>query len=199
MKATLAKISVVILLIIAGACRGPEGPPGPMGAPGPRGPQGPQGPAGEEGIVIEYEEVHFLAPDYSVFLDFGIQALPSDAVLVYALWGTETVDGEFFEIWRLLPQTTFQQDGLLIYNYEHTDVDVELFLEANFNIANAELGPEVLEDWVIRIVIVPAQYLDNGRLAEKVDVSDYKAVKEYYNLPDMPGHTYKVRRPQVQH
>jgi hypothetical protein len=195
MKATLAKFSVMILLGIAGACRGPEGPPGPEGIPGPR---GPQGLPGEEGIVIEYEDVNFMAPDYSVFLDFGIQALPSDAVLVYALWGTEKVDGEFFEIWRLLPQTTFQEDGLLIYNYEHTDVDVELFLEANFNIANAELGPEVLEDWVIRIVIVPAQYIDNGRLADKVDVSDYKAVKEYYNLPDMPVHTYQVKRPLIQ-
>lgn len=199
MKPTYANILILLLLLVfAGACVGPEGPSGPPGPQGYRGPQGPQGLPGEEAMVIEYENVDFMAPDYNVFLNFGYQTLSSDAVLVYALWGeTETTDGEPLDIWRLLPQTTFQEDGLLIYNYEHTAVDVELFLEANFSVANSSLGPGELDDWVIRVVIVPGQYLDNGRTAFKVDVTDYQAVKEHYKLPDLPVRKQAYKRPEV--
>lgn len=196
MRPTYAKIFSLMLLAIASACMGPEGPPGPQGN---RGPQGPQGIPGEEAVVIEFEDVDFTAPDYNVFLPFGYEALTSDAVLVYALWGeTETTDGEWLEIWRLLPQNTFQDDGMLIYNYEHTTIDVELFLESDFSIASSGLGPAELDDWVIRVVVVPGQYASNGRSGFKVDITDYQAVKEHYNLPDLPARSGQHRRPEVQ-
>lgn len=172
------------------------GPPGPEG---PRGPRGPQGEPGTEAVVIEYENVDFLPPNYNVFLDFpDYQALPSDAVLVYALWDIQKVEGEIFEVWRLLPQTTFPSDGTLVYNYNHTDVDVELFLNANFPIAHSGLGPDQLDDWVVRIVIVPGQYLSNGR-SEAVDFTDYQAVKKQFKLPDMPSPEFpgKHNRPEA--
>lgn len=196
MKVTISTTLAVMLLAFTSACMAPEGPPGPQGLPGPQGPEGPAGRPGEEGVVIEYKEIDFEEPNYNFFLEFGYQTLRSDAVLVYALWGEETVDGEFFEIWRLLPQTTFQEAGLLNYNYEHTHQDVELFLEADFSIADATLGPNVLEDWVIRVVIVPAQYID-GRSARKVDIHDYQAVKEFYNLPDKPVSKQSYKRPEI--
>lgn len=195
MKPIISKVFAVMLLALAGACMGPEGPSGP---PGPQGPRGPQGYPGEEAVVIEYENIDFRAPDYNMFLEFGYQTLHSDAVLVYALWDvTETTDGEPLDIWRLLPQTTFQEDGLLNYNYEHTAVDVELFLEADFNIAQSSLGPGELDDWVIRVVIVPGQYLSNGRSGFKVDVTNYQAVKEYYKLPDLPSPVKGYKRPEI--
>lgn len=198
MKPTYAKVIALMLLAVAGACMGPEGPSGPPGPQGHRGPQGPQGVPGEEAVVIEYENVDFRAPDYSVLLPFGYQTLPSDAVLVYAWWDeVQTTDGEWLDIWRLLPQTTFQEDGLLIYNYEHTAIDVELFLEANFRIAESSLGPGELDDWIIRVVIVPGQYLDNGRSGFKVDITDYHAVKEHYKLPDLPVRRQQHKRPEV--
>lgn len=195
MKPTYATIFALMLLAVAGACTGPEGP---SGLPGPQGPRGPQGLPGEEAVVIEYEDVDFRAPDYSVLLPFGYQTLFSDAVLVYALWGeTETTDGEWLDIWRLLPQNTFQDDGLLIYNYEHTSIDVELFLEADFRIADSNLGPGELDDWIIRVVIVPGQYAANARTGFKVDITDYQTVKEHYKLPDLPVRTQQLKRPYI--
>lgn len=183
MKAILPSFLVALLLVVNAACEGPQGPPGPEG---PRGPRGPQGDAASEAVVFEFENVDFLPPDFNKFLVFpDYQALPSDAVLVYALWDIEQVNGEFFEVWRLLPQTTFPADGTLVYNYNHTDVDVELFLDANFNIAESGLGSGELDDWIIRIVIVPGQFLTNGRAAA-VDYSNYQAVKEAYHLPELP-------------
>ena len=193
MKALLP--SFFLFLLLGFACSGPSGP---MGPEGPRGPRGPQGDPANEALVIEYENVDFLPPNFNVFLDFpDYQALPSDAVLVYALWDIQKIDGEIFEIWRLLPQTTFPDDGTLVYNFNHTDVDVELFLDANFNIANSGLGPKELDDWVVRIVIIPGQFLSNGR-SEPIDFSDYQAVKERFNLPDMPSPAFtgNFRRPE---
>lgn len=195
MKASIPSLFIAVIFSILGfACGEAVGPVGPPGPEGPRGPRGPQGEPGSEAVVFEFENVDFLPPNYNVFLDFpDYQALPSDAVLVYALWDIQKVDGEIFEIWRLLPQTTFPYDGTLVYNFNHTDVDVELFLDANFNISNSALGPNELDDWVIRIVIVPGQYLTNGR-TQAVDFSDYQAVKKHFSLPDMPAMEYPVHR-----
>lgn len=195
MKPTYIKLFALLMIALAAACEGPRGLPGPEG---PRGPQGPQGLPGEEAVVIEYDDVDFQGPDYSVFLPFGYETLPSDAVLVYALWGeAQTTNGDWIDIWRLLPQTTFQDDGLLNYNYEHTLIDVELFLEADFSIANSSLGPAELEDWVIRVVVVPGQYLSNGRSGIKADITDYHAVKEHYKLPELPLRRLKYKRPEI--
>lgn len=198
MKASITSCYVLIVFSLIGFSCVDEGPMGLPGPEGPRGPRGPQGEAGSEALVFEYENVDFLPPYYSEFLNFpDYQALPSDVVLVYALWDIQKVDGEIFEVWRLLPQTTFPNEGTLVYNYNHTDVDVELFLDANFSIVDSELGYDELDDWVIRIVIVPGQFLSNGR-SEPIDFSDYQAVKERFNLPDMPSpdFTGNYRRPE---
>lgn len=201
MKASISSLCVAVILSILGfACGEAVGPVGPPGPEGPRGPRGPQGEPGLEAVVFEYENVDFLPPTYNVFLEFPeFQALPTDAVLVYALWDIQKVDGEIFEVWRLLPQTTFPQDGTLVYNYNHTDVDVELFLDANFGISSSTLGPDQLDNWVMRIVIVPGQFLSNGR-TRAVDFSDYEAVKKQFNLPDMPARNSSVKhqRPEVE-
>lgn len=198
MKTSLPTFLISLMLVISAACEGPRGLPGPEG---PRGPRGPQGDPGTEAVVFDFENVDFLPPDFNVFINFpDFQALPSDVVLVYALWDIVQVNGEFFEVWRLLPQTTFPSDGTLVYNYNHTDVDVELFLDANFNIAESGLGSNELDDWIIRIVIVPGQFLNNGRAAA-VDYSNYQAVKEAFNLPDLSlldlSKNTKYVRPEV--
>lgn len=172
---------------------GPDGPPGPQGPRGPegpvgdRGPTGPQGKPGEESLVIEYSDVDFdIANDFAILLPFpDYEALPSDAVLVYALWDVVETEAGPLDVWRQLPQTVFVNQGTLLYNFNHTMVDVELFLDGNFNLYTAGLGPEELDDWVIRVVIVPAQYLGNGRV-KNVDYSDYHAVKEAFGLPNLP-------------
>ncbi|WP_017731495.1 hypothetical protein [Nafulsella turpanensis] len=198
MKKLFNKVYFLALVFLLAACAGPEGPEGP---PGPQGPRGPQGNPGEEGLVIEFADVDFrAADDFGVILPFnGYEALPSDAVLVYALWDVVDTDAGPVDVWRQLPQTTFVPEGTLVYNFNHTTFDVELFLEANFNLYTAPLGPDELDDWVIRIVIVPAQYMDNGRM-EPVDYSNYNTVKEKFGLPDLPVpvQPHKYERPQLE-
>jgi len=171
-----------------------EGPPGMQG---PKGDPGPKGEPGEEGFTFEYI-VDFESPDYTVFLPFpeDFNMLTSDVALVYLLWGTEEVDGEILEIWRLLPQTVIEDFGILQYNYDFTVGDVSLFLDGNFPLDN--LGPEYLDEWVVRIVVVPAQFFDNGRTAH-IDHSNYHEVVEAYGLSYEPvDEDYQaIRRPQV--
>lgn len=170
-----------------------EGPQGPQGFDGP---QGPQGEAGEEGFTFEYV-VDFQDPDYSVLLSFPIEftMLESDVAVVYALWGTEIVEGTELEIWRQLPQTVFTDNGLLQYNFDFTIADVSVFLESEFPLST--LGPDLTDDWVIRVVVLPAQFENNGRIA--TDFSDYYKVVEEFGLVNKPvDDKYKnIPRPSV--
>lgn len=192
MKNVVLRLPLFLLFVLSIACEGPQGPPGPSGPqgnPGQKGPEGAPGPAGPVGTVYEYENVDFQAPDYSVFIDFPEDFYSSDVVLVYYLFAQETDEntGEVFDIWRLLPQSRFTPHGELIYNFQHTFLDVEIFLEADFDITKANLGPDYLNDWDVRVVILPAGYGANARGgANLADYSDYEKVKKQYNLPDKP-------------
>lgn len=184
---------IFALFLLAGlsACQN-EGPPGPVGPQGPQGPTGPQGPAGQEAFTFEYE-VDFTSPDYRVILPFpgNFRMLDSDMALVYLLWGQETVGNEVLDIWRALPQTLFLEEGIVQYNYDFTVVDVSLFLEATF--PRNQLGPEFLDDWIVRVVVIPAQF--DGRVS--IDYTDYYAVAEHFGLPTAPvsQDKYAVERP----
>lgn len=194
MKNYFLKPILVIVIAFAWACEGPTGPPGPSG---PQGPPGFDGEPGPEAVVIEYEGVDFTeANNYSVLLEFpDHQALRSDAILVYGLW--EYDNGDEKDIWRLWPQTAFLDAGILVYNYDHSFEDVELKLEANFDISAENLSPNELDDWVIRIVIVPGYNLNQARVKSGIDFSDYEAVKKHFNLPDNPVKPQSYKRPLV--
>ncbi len=169
---------------------------GPQGLPGPQGPEGPQGEAGSEGFTFEWE-VDFVAPDYNALLSFpsDFTMLESDVAIVYALWGTETVNGTDLEIWRQLPQTVFTDDGLLLYNYDFTVSDVSVFMESDFSLS--VLGPNLTDDWIFRVVVIPAQFHDNARTT--TDFSNYYEVVEKFGLVNKPVDAkYKnIERPEV--
>lgn len=181
-----------VLFIGLSACNN-EGPPGPEGPQGPQGPAGPQGPTGQEAFTFEFE-FDFTAPEYSVILPFpsDFNMLESDMALVYLLWGQENIGGEVLDIWRALPQTLFIEDGIVQYNFDFTRVDVSVFLEASF--PRNQLGPEFTDDWIGRVVVIPAQF--SGRVS--IDYSDYYAVAEHFGLPLNPVSLTRppVARPQ---
>lgn len=160
-------ILVAIIGLMASGCR--HGIPGPTGRPGQ---DGLDGLNGEEGFVFEYE-FSFTAPDYSVLLNLpdDFVMLDSDVMLVYFLWDV-TNDG--VEVWRSLPQTLFFTDGMLQYNYDFTKFDANVFLDGTVNLNG--LGGDLTDNWIARVVVVPAQF--SGR----IDYSDYEAVKEYFDL-----------------
>jgi len=172
---TIISLTLVISLF---SCQGPAGE---QGDPGPKGDPGADGLDGLEGFTFDYI-VDFTSPDYASTLTFPetFQMLESDVALVYFVWGT--TDNEL-EIWRQIPQTLFLEEGLLQYNFDFTIDDVVVFMEADFDMS--VLGADYTDDWIVRVVVVPAQDASNGRIAG-VDLSDYNAVKEYFNLQDLP-------------
>lgn len=169
-----------------------DGPPGPPGPRGPEGPAGPEGAPGENGYVFEYENINFTEPDYHTFLPYpnNFEMYNSDVVLVYLWYGIEEVDGEEVEIWRQLPHVEFvDPDGILQYHFDFTTKDVRLFLNANFDLAL--LDASYTDQWIARVVIVPGEFWDSGR----IDFSDYYAVKKALGLPELDKSRNSIRRP----
>jgi len=183
-------ILCTLMVITLFSCQGPTGPEGPRGD---QGPQGNPGADGLEGFTFEYI-VDFTAPDYASTLTFPetFQMLESDVALVYFLWGNDNG----LDIWRQIPQTLLLNEGTLLYNFDFTMNDVLVFMEADFDMSI--LGADFTDDWIVRVVVVPAQFANNGRIAG-VDLSDYYAVKEYFNLIDRPVDEYyqSIKRPEV--
>lgn len=163
-------ILLSIVAMVSFGCQ--EYVPGPEGRPGYNGLDGING---EESYTFEYE-VSFIAPDYSAVLELPshFTMLESDVMLVYFLWDIQ--DG--VEIWRALPQTLYFADGVLAYNFDFTKFDASVFLDGTVDFDG--LGADYTDNWIARVVVVPAQFV-NGRTA--IDFSDYDQVKEVLNLP----------------
>lgn len=167
MKRILSFISVFALLLTA--CEGDPGPPGPPGFDGLDG-VNIVGQAFE--IVLDftpesnYEFIEAYGPTFDV--------LPSDVTLVYISW--EVDNGE--DIWRLLPQTEYFDDGVLVYNYDFTQTDVRFFLDGTTDFST--LDPSYTDGQVFRVVVVPA---DN---VGRVDLSDFEAVTQMFGITEFP-------------
>ena len=162
---------LLILMLLGGfaflhACVGPVGPPGPPGSPG------------QDGQVIVGDvfevDINFTAANnYSDEFSLNPPIFESDVLFVYIRW--ETLNGN--TIWRLLPQTVFFDEGVLVYNFDFSRVDFSIFLETTFD-------PELLSDsWTrnqkFRIVIVPAEF---G--SARIDYNDYDGVMDLLKLSE---------------
>jgi hypothetical protein len=137
---------------------------------GPEGPIGPVGPQGQPGINIlgkTYEvDVNFTSQnDYIEVFNFPQRLEDSAGVLVYRLVGVENNR----DIWRLLPQNYFFEEGVLIYNFDYSVADFAIFLDGP--IAFSSLGDQWRINQVFRVIVVPSDF-PNGR----IDYSDYDTV-----------------------
>lgn len=162
----MRKLFALMLLggmVLLHACVGPVGPPGPPGLDG-------------EVILGEAFEVdiNFTASNgYKDEFNLNPPIFDSDVVLVYIRW--ETLNGN--TIWRLLPQTVFFEEGVLVYNYDFSRVDFAIFLETTFD-------PSLLDNsWTrnqrFRIVILPAEF-GSARL----DYNDYDGVMNLLGISE---------------
>ena len=80
------------------------------------------------------------------------------------------------DIWRALPQTVFTNNGLIQYNYDFTRYDVSLFLNTDFD--TDLLQPIDTDDWIVRVVVIPGQFVTAGGKMAAIDFNDYYAVME---------------------
>ncbi|WP_299129137.1 hypothetical protein [uncultured Winogradskyella sp.] len=103
----------------------------------------------------------------------NIELLESDMVLVYHLVG---VDNEGFDIWRLMPDTVFTNDGQQFqYNFEHNFDFVTVFIEAPSTFDFNSLLPGDTLDQTFRIVVLPVDFFNSG----VVDVNNMNDVMQY--------------------
>ncbi|MBM1107874.1 collagen-like protein [Aurantibacter crassamenti] len=165
-KATLLFTSLITLLFIS--CTGPEGPPGFDGFDGPQGPPGQDGLDAEIGNVFDVVGDFTAENDYQILVDFNesaptLEVFENDVVLIYILWD-QTVDnnGENVDIWRLMPQTLILNQGLLQYNYDHTFLDANIFLEADFDLST--LPSADTDEQIFRIAVLPANLVAGSKL-----------------------------------
>lgn len=124
--------------------------------------------------VFEYSNVNFLPNSYSVVLNFPHTLYTSDMVLVYRLSGIY----QGSDIWKLLPETYYFDDGTLSFRYDNdfTRYDAEVHLEG-YDLAG--LSNDFKLNQVLRVVVIPA-YVTNKM--SKVNLNDYNAVIKAFHI-----------------
>ncbi|HAH35258.1 MAG TPA: hypothetical protein DEQ87_19775 [Algoriphagus sp.] len=162
----LSAIFSLIALLAFQACEGPMGPPGPPGLDG------------LDGVTIVGKAFEFggnftAANDYQISFTFPSANLASDKVLVYLLVGE--FEGE--DIWRLMPQTYYLDNGILVYNFDFTRRDVICFLDGAID--PSTLGSDFTQNQIFRAIVIPA---DPANF--RMDYSDYTATMEYYGIEE---------------
>jgi hypothetical protein len=168
-------IFLLFLVAVAFGCR--------RDIEGPQGPQGPEGPPGRDAeipYVWEVSNINFTHPDYTIIWEFGnFDVFDSDIVLVYFLWAVEEIGGQPYPVWKPLPITLFDQDGIVHYSFDFTVLDVAIEMQAT----NANLfRPQYTDDWTARIVLLPAEFVNSAH----IDFDDYNDVAAKLGLPENP-------------
>lgn len=146
---------------------------------GPIGPEGPPGQDGLDGVNI-VGEVFEIVGDFTQSGNFGLRGeygfdiLESDKVLIYRLGG---VDQEGNDIWRLIPQIVFHENGIFTYDYDFTFYDYSIFLTGDFDLNTLE--PAFRNEQIFRVLIVPADRIDL-----RLDFSDHQAVLKLLGIAE---------------
>lgn len=134
--------------LIFTSCTGDPGPPGPQGEPG----------VNILGQVFEVTVDFTPGNDFSRLIQFpsNVEVYESDVVMVYLLEDVVQGNGGSIDVWSQLPQTFFVNQGTLVYNFDHTFLDVRLFLDGNFDLST--LGSAFTDDQTFRIAVVPSEF-----------------------------------------
>lgn len=164
-----------------------QGPPGP---PGPQGPEGISGVNGFIGTAIDVLGDLTAENSYTLTLffdDINLEVLESDAVLVYMKVGDgqDDANGVPIEIFRALPQTYFQGDKTVQYNFDFTFEDVFIFLDGinsdGTELDFAELDEEFRLDQKFRVIVLPADFVQNR---QQLDLNNMKSVMKEFNIKE---------------
>ena len=107
--------------------------------------------------------------DYSqlVNIPLDIEVYESDVVLVY--WLEDVISdgtGGTFDVWTPLPQTIYTTQGSFQYSYNHTFIDVFLFLQGDINLDS--LSSNLTNNQTFRIAIVGAEFAKTNPSMQQV-------------------------------
>jgi hypothetical protein len=155
MKKLLAISLSLLGILFFPACEGPAGINGLDGIDG----------LNVTGTTYEVEIDFTEANNYSDIFDFPNTISLSSVVLIYRLSGID----QGRDIWRLLPQSYFFQEGVLIYNYDFSVRDFSIYTDGPLDYSI--LSPEWVENQIFRVVVIPSNFAGN-----RIDYSNYDAV-----------------------
>jgi len=156
------------------------------------GEQGPAGVPGEDGYnilgtVFEIEGTFSSSNDYILYDEFpsSFEVYNGDVVMVYILW--EVTDG--LDVWRALPQTIFFNEGPLMYNFDYTLVDFQIFLDGAIDFSS--LDAAWTDNQIFRIAVIPADLWAQNK---SLDLTDYNAVMKALNRPTDPKDMTQIEK-----
>ncbi|WP_454244380.1 hypothetical protein [Psychroflexus sp. MBR-150] len=167
----MKKLIVLLFSLALISCEGDTGPPGPPGLDG----------------------VNILGNVFDVTVDFtpnnayanliafpnNIEVFESDVVMVYLLEEQVSDPTGPIDVWTPLPQSFFLDDGSqVVYTFNHTFLDVNLFLDGNVNLDS--LGPAFTNNQTFRIAILPADFAENF----DVNLESYNEVMQVLKSQD---------------
>jgi len=151
-------VLVFVAALVMWSCEGPAGSEGPSGADG----------INIVGEVFEVEGDFTQAGNFGIRGEYGFDILESDKVLIYRLGGLDE-DGN--DIWRLMPQVVFHDNGIFTYDFDFTLYDYSIFMNGDFNLNSLEA--DYTDSQVFRVLILPADRIDL-----RMDYSNHNAVLE---------------------
>lgn len=107
--------------------------------------------------------------DYSqlVNIPMDIEVYESDVILVY--WLEDVISdgtGGTFDVWTALPQTIYTTQGSFQYSFNHTFIDVFLFLQGDINLDS--LSSNLTNNQTFRIAIVGAEFAKTNPSMQQV-------------------------------
>jgi len=206
MRLTLTFLSALFLVVAFAACRGPEGPQGTVGPQGPVGPTGTTGATGSTGatgqsgapssttvvtlvqgtanvLQITYPArthngTNDLALSFPASSSLTFDQIEKSLFYVYVKITTTTADNFKLAYWYPVPGQTPVANFYSYYIFPgNSGLSAGLFIRRT---TNFRLGPEDFD--AVRVVVVPASLLINGRLA--VNFQDYESVRQAFRLVD---------------
>lgn len=107
--------------------------------------------------------------DYSQLVNIpqDIVVYESDVILVY--WLEDVISdgsGGTFDVWTPIPQTIYTNQGSFQYNFNHTFIDVFLFMQGDINLNS--LGSDLKINQTFRIAVVGAEFAKTNPSMQQV-------------------------------
>ena len=109
------------------------------------------------------------ANDYSqlVNIPLDIEVYESDVILVY--WLEDVISdgtGGTIDVWTPLPQTIYTNQGSFQYSFNHTFIDVFLFLQGDINLDSLSGG--LTFNQTFRIAIIGAEFVKTNPSMQQI-------------------------------
>ncbi len=166
-------IGLLSLSFILASCEGPSGPPGNDGF---------DGRDGSPTFIFEIANVTFEKDANYSFGDIIPNDIPiddSDLVLIYR---SNEVNSEGDDVWQLLPQAYFLDQGTLQVNFNHTKDDFEIIIDSNFDLDDltTDQANRFLTNQVFRIAVVSASTssVNTGAKILNNSAFDYETISQ---------------------